>query len=96
MRRHKLALRIPVRIPPIAQPRPRHEVEASQSTAVETRHKVWYTLPLDTDFWRQDVVADSDSDREDEQPRGVLKPREYDRNSHISTMTWMCVRVHVN
>ena len=74
VRGHELALRIPVGMPSIAQPTPGDESwmeRRSQSTAVEAGHKVRYALPFDTEVWREDIVADSESDWEDEQPRGV-------------------------
>ena len=43
----------------------------SQSTAIKTGDKVRYALSFDTEVWRQDIVTDSESDWEDEQPRGV-------------------------
>ena len=47
----------------------------SQTTAVETRYEIWYALPLDTHVGRQDVIANSQCHRQDQQSRCMEQRR---------------------
>ena len=70
MRRHQLALGVPVRDHHHAAEGRRLSTR-SQSAAVEARHKVRYAPSFYTQVRRQDVVPDSERNRQNKQPRGM-------------------------